>query len=105
MRAFILTNIDQNGRNLKWKVNITAIAKQLPVLAGFNLNTESNLRYEEDTFIINGGTSKFVRSSHMVKIAQFFPSHMLTTIRGAGHWLHAESPDATLALLKKYLDR
>jgi pimeloyl-ACP methyl ester carboxylesterase len=29
----------------------------------------------------------------------------LTTIRGAGHWVHAEAPDDTIALLKRYLDR
>jgi hypothetical protein len=29
----------------------------------------------------------------------------LTTIRGAGHWVHAEAPDDTLALLKRFLDR
>jgi pimeloyl-ACP methyl ester carboxylesterase len=41
----------------------------------------------------------------MDQIASFFPNHMLTTIRGAGHWVHAEAPDDTVALIKRYLDR
>jgi len=41
----------------------------------------------------------------MPVIAEYFPNYMLTTIRGAGHWVHAEAPDDTLALLKRYLDR
>lgn len=61
--------------------------------------------YEGDAFFINGGASNFVRAGHMPVIAEYFPNYMLTTIRGAGHWVHAEAPDDTLALLKRYLDR
>lgn len=62
-------------------------------------------QYNGDVFFIHGGASRFVRHTHMKTIASFFPNHMLTTIRGAGHWVHAEAPDDTVALLKKYLDR
>ena len=62
-------------------------------------------KYEGDVFIIHGGASRFVRHAHIPTIASFFPNHMLTTIRGAGHWVHAEAPDDTIALLKQYLDR
>jgi pimeloyl-ACP methyl ester carboxylesterase len=58
-----------------------------------------------DAFFIHGGQSRFVRSSHIPTIASYFPNHLLTTVRGAGHWIHAEAPDDTTALLKKFLDR
>jgi pimeloyl-ACP methyl ester carboxylesterase len=64
-----------------------------------------NVRYDGDVFFIHGGASRFVRHSHMATIASYFPNHMLTTIRGSGHWVHAEAPDDTIALLKRYLDR
>ena len=114
LRAFVLTNLDQPRRTkndesttpaeLKWKINIDSIAKQLDVIAGFDLSSSQPV-YDGDTFIIHGGASRFVRSTHMQTIADYFPNHMLTTIRGAGHWVHAEAPDDTLALLKRYLDR
>ena len=47
----------------------------------------------------------FIRSTHMKTISDYFPNNMLTTVRGAGHWIHAEAPDDTVALLKKYLER
>ena len=106
LRAFVLTNLDQQRdmQQLTWKINIESISNQLDVIAGFDLSTAESV-YNGDTFIIHGGASRFVRSTHMQTIAEYFPNHMLTTIRGAGHWVHAEAPDDTLALLKRYLDR
>lgn len=66
---------------------------------------DDKMQYHGDAFFIHGGASRFVRHSYISTIASFFPNHMLTTIRGVGHWVHAEAPDDTIALLKRYLDR
>jgi len=134
LRAFVLTNLesvggdsgtkgDRGGTLLRWKINIESIASELDQIADFVLSDDDDaswdetlgndrgepLRqkkyYEGDAFFINGGASNFVRAGHMPVIAEYFPNYMLTTIRGAGHWVHAEAPDDTLALLKRYLDR
>jgi esterase len=101
LRAFVLTNYD--NRKKAWKIPIGIIVDQLEAIAGFDFPEEAC--YEGDVFIIHGGQSRFVRHAYMDQIAGFFPNHMLTTIRGAGHWVHAEAPDDTIALLKRYLDR
>ena len=101
LRAFVLTNYD--NRKKDWKIPIGTIVSQLEEIAGFDVPSEAS--YDGDVFIIHGGQSRFVRSSYMDQIAGFFPNHMLTTVRGAGHWVHAEAPDDTIALLKRYLDR
>jgi len=111
LRAFVLTNYD--SRNNKWKVPIGTMVQELEQIAGFDLTassltaskSSSRSIYEGDVFIINGGQSRFVRHAYMDQIASFFPNHMLTTIRGSGHWVHAEAPDDLVALLKRYLDR
>jgi pimeloyl-ACP methyl ester carboxylesterase len=105
LRAFCLTNYDQKSG--KWNVNINSIASQLETLAGFDLQDAqvTEQQYTGDSFFIHGGQSRFVRLKHIDTIAQYFPNHMLTTIRGAGHWVHAEAPEDTTALLKKFLDR
>lgn len=112
LRAFVLTNLDEDREEkiMRWKININSISSQLDVIAGFDVNQNElnggdGSRYEGDTFFINGGTSSFVKGSHMSLISEYFPNYMLTTIRGSGHWVHAEAPDDTLALLKRYLDR
>jgi len=104
LRAFVLTNYD--ARLKGWKIPVSTICEQLDCIAGFDVKDHGRRRsYDGDVFIINGGQSRFVRHIHMDRIAEFFPNHMLTTIRGAGHWVHAEAPDDTIALLKRYLDR
>jgi len=109
LRAFVLTNFD--SRNNEWKIPIATMVEELEQIAGFDLTetsttaSTSSSTYEGDVFIINGGQSRFVRHSYMDQIASYFPNHMLTTIRGSGHWVHAEAPDDLVALLKRYLDR
>ena len=112
LRAFCLTNWDDKmGR---WKIPMDIIAGQLPTLAAFDVvsidssnsnNATDGLSYQGDAFFIHGGQSRFVRHSHLPTIQQYFPNHMLTTIRGSGHWVHAEAPEDTLSLLLQFLDR
>lgn len=102
LRAFVLTNLNPSTP-LQWKIPMQSICSQLPTLAGFHV--PPSCQYPGDAFFIHGGQSKFVRNVHLEQIASYFPNHMLTTIRGAGHWIHAEAPDDVLALLKRYLDR
>lgn len=105
LRAFVLTNYDT--RTNEWKIPIGTMVQELERIAGFDLKPEydSSSTYDGDVFIINGGQSRFVRHSYMDQIASYFPNHMLTTIRGSGHWVHAEAPEDLVALLKRYLDR
>jgi pimeloyl-ACP methyl ester carboxylesterase len=134
LRAFVLTNLEQlRGKDneeespslLKWKIHWDGIVNELDRIAGFDVHDQpmdediealdgeqqsssssfSQFTYDGDVFFIHGGASRFVRSSHLSTITSYFPNHMLTTIRGVGHWVHAEAPDDTIALLKRYLDR
>ena len=101
LRAFCLTNLDE--KRGQWKINLKSIADQLDCLARFDVDDDN--QYHGDAFFIHGGQSRFVRHSHLETIGQYFPNHMLTTIRGSGHWVHAEAPEDTTALLKRFLDR
>ena len=116
LRAFVLTNLNEcrdTGR-LSWKINIQSIAAHLNEIAGFEIcnpdgtsikTTGGGLVYNGDVLFIKGGASKFVQNSHLETIQSYFPNYLLTSIRSAGHWLHAEAPEDTIAMLKRYLDR
>ena len=95
LRGFVLTNYGRDG----WKIPLPTIIHQLEQLAGFDVShAAASEQYDGDVFFIQGGQSKFVRHAYLDKIASFFPNHMLTTIRGAGHWVHA-GPSILLLLL------
>lgn len=102
LRAFILTNWDAKESN--WKIPISSIVQQIEALASFDIDPAVH-QYHGDVFLIHGGQSRFVRHAYMERIGEFFPNHLLTTIKGAGHWVHAEAPQDTTALLKRFLDR
>ena len=53
--------------------------------------------------LMKGGTSKFVRSSHIPSISLLFPNFTLMTVREAGHWLHFEKPKESSELLMKFI--
>ena len=153
LRAFCLTNWDERAQ--QWKVNLSAIQCQLPVLAQFDVtllsntrigggsgggesrngsssrrsnvlmngdihddndinnnndngaqqNDKYNISYPGDVLVVHGGQSRFVRTVHLPAIQAYFPNHLITTIRGAGHWLHAEKPEDIISLLQQYLNR
>jgi esterase len=106
LRAFCLTNLNYSAG--QWKIPLHSIHAQLDCLAGFDVSSSSSQQQQPftgDAFFIHGGQSKFLRHQHLDAIGQLFPNHMLTTIRGAGHWVHAEAPEDTTALLQRFLDR
>eukprot|EP00574_Skeletonema_japonicum_P003895 CAMPEP_0201725008 /NCGR_PEP_ID=MMETSP0593-20130828/8544_1 /ASSEMBLY_ACC=CAM_ASM_000672 /TAXON_ID=267983 /ORGANISM="Skeletonema japonicum, Strain CCMP2506" /LENGTH=247 /DNA_ID=CAMNT_0048216323 /DNA_START=405 /DNA_END=1148 /DNA_ORIENTATION=- len=125
LRAKDISDEDKSQCLLKWKIHWDGIVNDLDRIAGFDVHDQSmdpdlealeeqqqssssqpsQYTYDGDVFFIHGGASRFVRSSHLSTITSYFPNHMLTTIRGVGHWVHAEAPDDTSALLKRYLDR
>ena len=96
------------------------------VAASFDLPlSDGPPRYPGDTYFIAGGQSKYVRVQNVPAIekvshlegtftgylshptnpsSQLFPRHMLATIRGCGHWVHAENPADVLSLIGKYIE-
>ena len=100
----IITDID-NKNNTTSFFPVAFILDQHQKPTKRQQQQQSKASYPGDAFFIHGGQSKFVRHAYMDTIASYFPNHMLTTIRGAGHWVHAEAPDDTIALLKRFLDR
>lgn len=56
-------------------------------------------------FFVAGGNSGYIRSQHLGDIRKLFPSFVLSSVKGAGHWVHADNPTETLRLAKSFLDR
>lgn len=57
------------------------------------------------TLFVAGGNSRYIRSQHLAEIGSLFPRFVVSTVKGAGHWVHADNPAETLRLAKSFLDR
>ena len=101
-RAFLLNNLVL-GEKPRWRLGLDEIFGAMPDLVGWEV-PEGIKPYEKRSIFIRGENSDYVRESAAPAIAKLFPEAELFTIAGAGHWLHAEKPDAVVAALKGFLD-
>ncbi len=86
----------------RWRLNLAAIERAMPLLAGFPAMSPG-ARYEGPALFVAGGRSDYVRREHEPEIRRLFPAARIARIADAGHWLHAEQPQAFLDLVEPFL--
>ena len=104
LRGFVLTNLvrSEGGDGFRWRTNLQAIRDSLPSLGEWSLGEHEDI-YHGNTLFVNGGKSRFLRSSHMPAIQKSFSRFSLSTIRAADHWIHADEPEALLLIATGFL--
>jgi len=103
LRAFLLHNLARDGRGRwHWRVNLDAVQAALPALLGFPA-LEPGCRYPGPALLIRGAASNAAAPAHEQGMRARFPRLTVRTVEGAGHWPHAERPDAFLACLTPFL--
>ena len=96
LRQFLLQNLVRKNGQFHWRINLNAIKENGPSLYAYPDGFPSH----SEVLFIRGEKSDYIRSESDVKTT--FPNSSLQTIRGAGHWLHTERPDALLELLRDH---
>jgi esterase len=102
-RAFLIQNLVFDDGRPRWRLNLAAIERAMPQLAGFPTMPPS-VRYDGPVLFVAGGRSDYLRPGHEGEIRRLFPSASIARIAGAGHWLHAERPQAFLDLVEPFLN-
>jgi esterase len=102
-KQFLLKNIFwKDEQTLAWRFNLPVIETQYKNLNAI-FDTDTTRCYTPASFI-RGGRSNYILDSDWPLIHQVFPDSQLYTIPNAGHWIHAEAPEAfyqtTLAILQ-----
>jgi len=86
----------------RWRLNLAALEAALPVLASFP-SFPLDTSYKGPALFIAGGKSQALRPRHEPAIQALFPNAIIERIDDAGHWVHAERPEAFLALVEPFL--
>lgn len=102
IRAFLLQNLVREGDGYRWRINLDALAAGMETLNGFP-ETWPNASYNGPTLFLGGGASDYIRPAHRETIQGLFPSATFETLEGAGHWVHAEAPDAFTEAVRTFL--
>ena len=99
VRGFLLQNLrftDPPG----WRIGLAEIAAGLPEIEAW---TGGGV-YGGPVLVLRGELSDYVRPEYRPLFRALFPAARFASLRGAGHWLHADAPDAFLATVAAFLD-
>lgn len=96
VRQFLLKNLDRNGNNFQWKHNLPVIEKNINEI-GQPLD-EVQI-FVGPAFFIGGAASDYIQRGDRQLILKHFPQAKIASIKGAGHWVHAEKPNEFMDVL------
>ncbi len=97
---FFLQSLDVAGR--RWRLNLDVLANEMPRIMSF---PEVDGHYDGPSLFLSGETSDYVLPEHREVIKPMFPNARFMTLKGAGHWLHAEEPRAFVDVVGGWLER
>ncbi len=100
VRAFLVSNLDL-GPNPSWRIGLDEIAASIPDLEGWE---DPGLPpYSGPTLFVTGTNSDYVLPEHRPAIRTLFPKARFVSVKGAGHWVHADNPAGFLSVLEAFL--
>lgn len=100
VRGFLLQNLRSDGDDFRWQANLDLLRAGLPTIGGF---PETTATFDHPVLWIAGERSDYVQPRHGARMRELFPRTRLVTIKGAGHWVHSEKPEAFVSALRVFL--
>lgn len=101
IRQFLLKNLTRTEGKFAWKINLPVITEKIENV-GEAIDSEKP--FDKPVLFLGGANSDYIQEKDKADIDRIFPENHLVYIKNAGHWLHAEQPDAVVATLKAFLD-
>ena len=101
-KQFLLKNLYWKGSDkLAWRFNLHALNNKIENVGEAITGSETFL----PALFVRGENSTYIQENDLVPITKIFPNADLITIPGAGHWIHADQPDALMAEVISFLDQ
>ena len=101
-RAFLLQNLVLDENAARWRLNLEAIERGFPQILGFP-DLPAGTAYTGPALFVAGARSNYIQPQHEPGIRRLFPRARIMRIEGAGHWVHAEQPQAFLQAVAPFL--
>lgn len=92
LRHFLLKNLKgaETG-GVEWRINLRGIRENY---ASLTRGLKPGRGFEGATLLLRGGKSDYVADEDVEAMRALFPALEMETVDGAGHWVHAEAPEA-----------
>lgn len=100
-RQFLLKNLYWREKTqLAWRFNLEVLANEILPISEYDI---AKGVYENDTLFVKGEKSDYIVQKYLPLIELKFPNYKLETIKGAGHWVHAEKMKEFNATINQFL--
>ncbi len=97
VRQFLLQNLRARPR-WRWQPNLDLLEDSLDAIAGWP--DPGAVSYDGPVLWLTGQESDYVRPEHEPVMKALFPQVRRETVAGAGHWVHADNPQAVISALR-----
>lgn len=104
IRLFLLQNLVSDENGYFWRANLRAIEEAMDDLSTFP-EFAPGTQYRGPTLFLRGGRSSYVKDRDRPLIESLFPAVRIETLPDAGHWLHADQPQAFVAAVSSFLQQ
>ena len=102
VRQFLLKNLRYTPEEgYSWQMNLEAINGSYDDIAG---PVTAKGVFTGLALFVRGGSSDYLLPEDEEEIRRSFPKARFETIEGAGHWVHAETPDRFAATVTDFLN-
>lgn len=101
VRAFLLQNLYRDGDRWAWRANLTLLRASLDAVGGFP--DLGGAEFDGPVLWVTGERSDYVDAPDQAAMRAVFPRTVHVSIKGAGHWVHSEQPEAFLATVRRFL--
>ncbi|MFT3688150.1 alpha/beta fold hydrolase [Paenirhodobacter sp.] len=100
-RAFLLQSLELRDGPVRWKLNLDALEKNLPLILSWPALPEGTA-FPGPVLFLYGTKSTYVTAEGRAAIAPLFPRAQYQGV-DAGHWLHAERPREVETAVEDFL--
>lgn len=95
-RGLLLQNLRRRG-GWHWQLNLELLGSSMAAIADWP--DPGPVSYPGPTLWLTGQRSRYCRPEHLPTMQRLFPAVEQVVIPDAGHWVHADNPDAVIDAL------
>ncbi|MDP5306179.1 alpha/beta fold hydrolase [Paracoccus spongiarum] len=102
LRAFLLQSLDLKAQPPRWRLNLPVLRRSMETITGWPGDLPGG-RFEGPVMALLGAESDYVDAAGQRALRALFPQVRVVTLKQAGHWLHADAPEAVADTLAAFL--
>lgn len=102
VRAFLLQSLDLKADPPVWRLNLPVLRDQMATLTGWPDDMPKG-SFDGPVIEVMGEQSDYVTDAGQQALREHFPQARIVKVKGAGHWLHADAPEAVAGILQNWL--